>query len=426
MTSRFNRARSAAAAPRLYMAWLAIWAALAVNTPSAAAQTGIALQLEDILRRAAGADPRISAAQAGRDIAAAERLQARVRPNPSLEIEAENFGGQGASEGFAAAETTLRLSQTLERGGRRGARIGVAEADTRAAELDAEIAVLDLFAEVQRACFAAAAAEAHVDIAEERAAAAEEIKKAVDRRVAAARDPLMAGARAAAGLADASLALSRARQEAVTAKANLAALVGGADALPIVALALEPAHNHAGRTPDIERAKLSVERAEAVARLERARRFTDPTISLGVRRFEASSDTGLVAGFSMPLGLYDRNAGGIAKAAAEERKADAEAAVVLRRIQREVLALEQQVLALRTAVETIERNILPEAERALRLAREGYAQGGFSYLDISEAQRVLSASRAERIDTLLSLHNADAALDRLTGRFSTLAVEALQ
>ncbi len=424
MSSRSFRARFATImAPRLHMACLAVCTFVATASSPAFAQEGDATTLEDILRRAVATDPRLNVARAGRDAAEAGRVQARARLNPSLEIEAENFGGQGVARSYDIAETTLRLSQTIETGGRRGARVSVAEAEIRTAMLDAEIAALDVFAEVQRAYFAAAAADAYVEIAQERAANTEDLKKAVDRRVAAARDPLMAGARAAAGLADAKLAVLRAQQEAATAKANLASLTGAV--VPVADLSPIP-HAHSGDAPDIERAKFAVERAGAAARLERARGFNDPTLSVGVRRFEATSDTGLVAGFSVPLGVFDRNAGGIAKAAAEQRKAAAQSAAETRRIEREQLALERQLITLRLSVETIERDIIPEAERALRLARQGYAQGGFSYLDVFEAQRALSAARLERINALLSFHNADAALDRLTGRFSDLAEEAVR
>ena len=48
-------------------------------------------------------------------------------------------------------------------------------------------------------------------------------------------------------------------------------------------------------------------------------------------------------------------------------------------------------------------------------AREGYAMGGFSYLDVLEAQRALTDARMRRISALRSYHRAEAALARIAG-----------
>ena len=61
--------------------------------------------------------------------------------------------------------------------------------------------------------------------------------------------------------------------------------------------------------------------------------------------------------------------------------------------------------------------MIPQAERALELAQDGYNRGAFSYLDVLEAQRALSDARQNRVDSLRSYHSNEAALDRLTARF---------
>jgi outer membrane protein, heavy metal efflux system len=57
-----------------------------------------------------------------------------------------------------------------------------------------------------------------------------------------------------------------------------------------------------------------------------------------------------------------------------------------------------------------------EAERAVRLANDGYARGAFSYLDVLDAQRLLFDLREQRLDFLRNYHLAEAALARLQAR----------
>jgi len=83
---------------------------------------------QDLLAQSAQA-PRRAESQA--QVAAAQgRLdQAGAWRNPELSLDVENFAGKGPMEGLDSAETTLSVSQTLELGGKRGARIDGARKD---------------------------------------------------------------------------------------------------------------------------------------------------------------------------------------------------------------------------------------------------------------------------------------------------------
>lgn len=429
MLSRLYRGRAGAASgPRdLKTSWRALTLAACgvLSFASSAWAQEDALSLTQALRMAEQADPRLRAADAGLDAAQAAVRQARTRPNPTLDLEVENFGGQDSLRGFDGAETTFRLSQPLERGGRRQARVAVAAQERSAAEAEALIARLDVFQDVQRAYFDALTTAALVTIAEERLATAEAMEQSVARRVAAARDPLMAGARAEAGTAEASVELESARHEAAIARATLASLIGGDITFTLVQADLElpqaQDHDHEANpaaAPDVARLQAARERASAAARLERSRGYMDPTLSLGVRRFEDRGDTGLVAGVSIPFGIFDRNRGAIARADAEERRAGYDVEAARLRIEREAHALRRRLDSAALAVASLDRTLIPQAARALDLARDGYNQGAFSYLDVLESQRALTAARHARVEALRTYHHTEAALDRLTARFA--------
>ena len=424
---RSARVLSHLAATPAVLATFGAAATLVVAAPTFA-QQGAPLTLDSALTRAIETDPGLQAAFAGVDAARGDLRQARIRPNPDLSVEVENFNGPGELRGLQGAETTLALSQEVELGGQRRARINLADRELHGAELDRVLAGLDLLREVQTAYFEALAAQHKVVIARERLATAEELNQSVARRVAAARDPLMAGARAEAGLAEARVALARAEAEAQSARARLATYFGGDDGFSLASAALDlptpDGHGHdtlGDASPDLARLAAERERAAAAVRVERSLAWQNPTLSLGYRRFEdRDGDGALVAGFSIPLGVFDRNQGARARAEADRRRAEFQLEAGRRALAREYATLQRAMTADAAAVRASEGSVIPQAERALALAQDGYNRGAFSYLDVLDAQRALTDAREARVEALLSYHTNEAALDRLTARFAAL------
>ncbi len=235
----------------------------------------------------------------------------------------------------------------------------------------------------------------------------------------------MAGARAEAGLAEARIALTRTQAEAATARARLASFIGGDEGFTLIAadftLPRASDHEHGAlgdESPDIARLTAERDRFGAAVSVERSLAWQNPTLSLGYRRFEdRDGDGALVAGVSIPLGVFDRNQGSVARARAEQRRAEFELDAARRTLAREYAALERAIASDAAAVQSTEEDVIPQAERALALAQDGYNRGAFSYLDVLEAQRALSDARQNRVDSLRSYHSNEAALDRLTARF---------
>ncbi|HWA21954.1 MAG TPA: TolC family protein [Caulobacterales bacterium] len=396
---------------------------MVLTSPVAVAQTA-ALTLDDAIARAVETDPGLAAASSGIDAALGGVRQARVRPNPTAGADIENVTRRGGEP----RDTTLSISQEIELGGRRSARINLADRELRGAELDRALRGLDLIRDVQTAYFDALVAQELVSIEQERLATAESLNGAVARRVQAARDPLMAGARAEAGLAEARIAVTQAEAGAATALARLRSLIGGGDfSLNTTALSLPPDGTHAHpvgaeSNPDLARLAAEQQRAAADTRLQRSLAWQNPALSFGFRRsepaFGAGRDSSLTVGVSIPFGIFDRNQGNIARARANERTAEFNLEAGRRALQRETDALQRSIAADQAAIASIDRTVLPQAARALTLAQDGYNRGGFTYLDVIEAQRALSSARQVRLESLKSFHENEAALDRLTARFA--------
>jgi cobalt-zinc-cadmium efflux system outer membrane protein len=401
------------------------WAALvgaactAGVAADASAQAAAApLTRAEALARALSDDPNIAAAAAAERAADAGVAQAGRWANPTLNVLRENVSGSGVYSGDARAETTYALSQPLQLGGDRRARRDLAARERDAARIGADIRRLDLVEAVEHAFIDAQAAASALGVAEERRATARDLAESAERRVRAARDPLMAGARAEARLVEAEVDLETARREAHAARARLATHWGGDGAFALETASFEqtPEAVAAVRAaPDLALAAAQAERAEARIDLERARAFPDVDVQAGWRQFRENDETALLFGVSVPLSLWDRNQGGVARARAERAMAGYELAARERALMREHSMLQTQLETSRLEVEALDARVIPLSEQALERARDGYAQGAFSYLDVFEAQRALSDARLRRISALRSYHRAQASLARLSG-----------
>ncbi len=385
----------------------------------AAAQTqGDLLTREAALINALGDDPNIAAADAASRAADAGVRQAGRWNNPTIEVQRENFEGSGLYTGAERAETTYSLSQPFELGGDRGARRSIAQRDRDIAQIGAALQRLDVAEEVEHAFIDAQAAEASRIVAEERLVVARELADAVNRRVQAARDPFMAGSRAQARLAEAEIEAEAARRGAISARQRLASYWLGSGGFQVELASFEEVSAEAPTAVaslDLALADAEARRAAAQVGLERARSIPDVDLQLGYRDFEETGETALVAGFSMPLQLWDRNTDNIARARADRDRAAHQRDARARAIAREAALLASQIETARLEVQGLDTRVLPSSEEALRFARDGYVRGAFAYIDVLEAQRALADARLRRIESLRSYHRALASLARLTG-----------
>lgn len=394
-------------------------ASVAAFAGEAAAQVQAApLTREEALRRVLADDPNIAAADAAERAAEASVSQAGRWNNPTLEIQRENFEGSGIYSGSERAETTYSLRQPLELGGDRGARRQIAESERDMARIGAGLQRLDVGEEVEHAFIDAQAAEAVRVVADERLATARELADAVDRRVRAARDPFMAGSRAQARLAEAEIEAESARRSAIAARGRLASYWGGAGDFTVEVASFEalgPLTTIDGQAPDLQLAAAQEGRAEAQLRLERARRVPNVDLQAGMREFSETDETALVIGIAVPIQLWDRNSDNVDRARAERDRARHQREAFGRTIARQRAALINEIETARAEVEGLDARVIPSSEEALRFARDGYARGAFSYIDVLEAQRALSEARLRRIASLRSYHRALASLERLAG-----------
>ncbi|WP_082731401.1 TolC family protein [Sphingomonas sp. CCH21-G11] len=384
------------------------------------------LTLEEAVGRAVASSPVGAANRARLDSLAAARAAADTRPAASIDVQAENFGIGGRDLNRTIQLTGL-YNQRLERGGKRGARVGAVEADMDVARAEALVRGLDIATAVQRLYVEVQAAEALIGIARERIAIGSELTREVGRRVAAARDPLFAGTSARTKLAEARVDLEIAEHARDAAMTRLVSLWGGSPAGLSVSreafLAVEeaPAVNEPAAV-DLAVFETRRRRASAELTLQRANARTDPTLSGGPRVI-GTGDIALVAGFSLPLSNRGLNRANIARAEAQARQVEADLAVEIFQRRQAIALAAEKVSETAHEVEAIRAQVVPGAQRTLAEVRAGYNRGGFTFLDVSTAQTALHEARARMVRAATRHHEARVELDRLTGRFAPIVQE---
>ena len=359
------------------------------------------VSLNEALSRGVELSPRIAQAKAELDAADGRARQAGVLPNPELALEAENFAGTGPYRDTRQTETTLALSQRLELGGKRSARVAVARAERDFAALAYLRAGADLARDIRFAHAELQAASERAIVARDNAARAADLARTAGLLVEAGRDPPLRRLRAEALLAEARAEDARSAAAFVAAQRKLASLTGSDDPDLTAGAADEPKPQLLPpATPSLDERLSEAERAAARARIRvaEAAAIPDLTASGGVRRFSDGRETAAVAGLSLPLGVFDRNRGGIAAARSDAIAAEAR----LAQTRLDALRARRDAAAALAGADArlaaLAGSGVVQAEEALRLARVGYGAGKFSLIELIDAQSAFNTARLALIE----------------------------
>ncbi|SCW83573.1 outer membrane protein, cobalt-zinc-cadmium efflux system [Sphingobium faniae] len=411
---------------RMFAALLAavscVSVAQAQDIVSAVPSAGPPLTLDQAVAAAGGSAPAADAARADITAAEAARTVAGLRPNPTVTTEVENVVGTGPYSGFRGAEMTVGLSIPIELGGKRSARIAVADARTTRVRLAAAITEADIRLQVTELYINAVAADRRLATALDQARIASEALNAARVRVRAGRASPIEEQRADVTRLNAEAAAENARRLLDAARLNLGRRIGRPVTGQLDPTALDnlPATNGPRLTPIAEgtlalaAADADLAVADAGVRLARSQRTPDITVGPGVRRFSESDDTAALFSISVPIPLFNSGRAAVGQASAERNRAEAQRRMTALDVQQAILDVRTEADNAGTNARTANGPALAAAQEAARIARIGYREGKFGQLDLLDAERTLAEIRLAAIDALVAYQNARARLERLT------------
>ena len=395
---------------------------LLVGAPFANAST---LTLDQALQTAFARNPDLAAAQWEIGIAEGDRQQAGLIPNPEVSWEAEDTRRDSRT-------TTVMLSQPIELGGKRGARIDVASRAQDAAGIELQRKRNALRADVIQAFTSAQTAQQRLQLSRQSLQLAEHGLRVALGRIEAGKSSPVEGTRAQVQRSEVRLELSRAERDQANAYQQLAQVMGAPlpasttvqtatqsmPAVPPPTRLLE----RLNETAELRLATLQIDQREASLGLEKAQRIPDLTVSIGSQYSELERERVNVVGLSMPIPLFNRNQGNVLAAARRTDQArDLRNATELR-LRSEIQTTLEQWQTANGEVQAFNQTILPSAQRAVDSATRGFEMGKFGFLDVLDAQRTLISARTQYLQAVAEATDARVRIERIFGDLGALAV----
>ena len=370
------------------------------------------LTLEQALELARTNSPELRATRMVAQAAEKGIAAAGLWNNPILQIEAEGVGGD--LNGFSDGEYAIGLKQRFKRGGKRSHERDIAFQVFNAAGNGISEAELKLAEQVRLAFIGVMTQQETGKVRAEQEQLGRAFVEVAKRRHEAGGGSELDVVQAELALEEIILTQTCCFGDLVAAQETLASLIGIPmkqlgetvspyyELDPLDALALDDSY------PALQRLAAESEKVRAEARQAKAKDASDVLLGAGYK-YEAAGDiNSFVFSIAMPLSFNKR---GRAESAAASLRADAvlaERAEVRRVLQAElstVLALYNGAMV---EVELTKNKLIPKAEQAYALSRDGYNAGRFSWLELIAAQQNLADIRIRYIESLRDAHLARA------------------
>ncbi|MEN7527465.1 TolC family protein [Cupriavidus sp. 2SB] len=377
----------------------------------------------DLLRQSLAFAPTMAAQAATVRAAGADAAQARAWLNPRIDTVIENLGAP-AADGSSQRQNTYTLSQPLEIGGKRGARIAVGERNFAAAQARERQIQVAYSAELAVAYASAEAMLARKTLASENLGRANDELKAARALVESGKEASLRTAQAQASVSAAQAAEAAAQNDATQALARLSAITGATEpytSLTSSLLSVKPSLPNqslpAADSPSVLAAEAERNALDAQVDVERKRWIPDIALSAGVRRYGWTNASGYVVGVTASIPLFDQNRYGVNAAvervsAAQARLDNArlEAVAARRSAISQAMATDQQLAAAAVGEQA--------ASEAYRLGRIGYDSGKTPLVELLAVRRALVEARQLTIDARLARVRALAAMAQADGRLA--------
>jgi cobalt-zinc-cadmium efflux system outer membrane protein len=396
-----------------------------------------AVTVDALVTQALSENPELRAARAEVEAAQGRRLQAGLRPNPMLDLSAQ--------QNVTGPDQNLNVGVTLplDLNGRKAGRIGVAERELDVKEAQVANRVRELRAEVRLKAGEVLAARRNLRITEELLAVNREALALVAQRVRRGAIPPLEEnlARVEVNRLDASREALASQVEVLTLE--LKVLVGLAPEDPLAlqgelapALLTRPREGALEEAllvrPDLLAARAEVAMARAKVHKEEAEGRWDASVNVGYMRqkfgydLNGFTDRGepraimdtfhyVGGGVTVTLPVRNRNQGNVAAAFAEAQAAERREASAVLNVRQEVVAAFKQYEAAMRALDIYAHGVRDLAGQNLEVIRKANQFGRTSLLEVIAEQRRYIEVEMGYTDALLHAYNAVVATERAVG-----------
>ena len=345
------------------------------------------------------------------DTAEAEKLTARLRPNPQLNIASSDLPINLSGPLFKEQTYDYGLSQTFELGGKRSKRIDAANANANLARGQFEMVVWQLTNDLKRKFYTVLLNESLLNLAKEN-------QKTFDETIKHTTELYQVGEISGLDLKrleveklkfDTDVANSQRDYEVAVRDLRVTLggdyrmmdidVAGALDYQPYDFMLADLRDKSLAARPDLKAAQLSERAANASIRLQNAQRIPDLTLGAGIEQVPSGTSSYFFgAGITLPT--FNRNQGERAKALIEREKAQNQERLitnqVLSDVDKALVAFEMQ----RRRVELYRTGVLKKADDIQNLTEAALKAGESSTLELLDAIRTRRDTLASYYQTL--------------------------
>jgi outer membrane protein, heavy metal efflux system len=359
--------------------------------------------------------------------AEAERVGARLRPRPTINVSAENLRVAGETPFNRLYEASAVVTQPFELGGQRKAREALAERTVSVAEAQLTNVIRQRQFELRRTFYEVLLAQAMLTVETENQTNFAELLRYNEVRLN--EGDISPGELLKVRLEKIKYdtAVAGARLTVRQAKIRLLELLGETDFSTIEALEVREKFELASfdvnlptlkqkaleNRPEIKTAEAEIARTEAALRLERARAKGEIVPYGGYKK--VGVDNTVLVGVSVPLPFGNRNQTAIARAEAEQKVSENALAQTRNRTLAEV---ETAYLAYETAKEQVkafEAGVLVQADESRNITVLMYREGATDLVNLLDAQGTRNELRSRYYQSVLNFYLSLFQLELATG-----------
>ena len=366
-------------------------------------------------------------------VAEARQITAALRPNPVLTLQGLSLDVLGS--GFNPASPTgpnqfnAHTDFVLERGGKRNERIAFAAEDRRVVELQIREGVRRLILDVQAGFVDIQQARAGVTLAEDNLRSLRGIVEVNDNRVRTGDLAQVELDRSRVAALQYETAVEQAKLQFEQAKSRLQRLIGRKTSLASFDVTAEMRRDFredgaeailrraVEKRPDLAAVRQLQARSRADLRLQLANGKVDYVVGTEYtyQRAYGMGGSSLGLSFSVPLPVFSKNQGEIARAEREGRQNVARAAALEANISTEVELAFRQYQTSERLLKSIETSLLSRAKTVRDVTEYSYRRGEATLVEFLDAQRAFNDSVQSYNEARASFARSLYLIDAVTG-----------
>jgi cobalt-zinc-cadmium efflux system outer membrane protein len=382
------------------------------------------LSFDEAVSKTLSLSPKLRIADSEINEKAGLQIQSSLYPNPVAGYSVENVFGNKDWQGWEAAESRYEIAQLVELGGKRGFRYQTAKFQYHAAQAGFQAKQLSILNRLLKLFTLVVAAQENLDLALSQTKIAEEVYKTVTAKVEAGKVSLIQQNKAEIALSTAKINQEKAKADFSKSKERLSVLWGSScpdfdrASFPFYEINLpvpvEECLADLRGNPELLRSQMEHLSAHENLNLEKSLAIPDVTVTLGYKTLQDTGNRGLIFGASIPIPLFNQNQGNVQRARAQKNKAHDQYIELQLALENKLSIAHKDLVRAYREAEQIRTTVLKTAVQSFELAKEGYTEGKFEYLDMLDSQKTLFEVRERYIQALLNYHQSMADIEYLT------------